>query len=335
MVSSDIYLDFADNICWIQDRVGEDVKNLPPRLRRVGNKVASERLIIVPDGSHPLQLDPEFGRAIPYSVFWFADALGYTDSTTINSLALALVYSSISVTLRDDIADSTELRGERLHLLELSNIFQRKYVKIFEKTFDRSSSFWYYLAQALDEQLRYESWNKAFMLESCRNPFSAHFIEDTSRYFYAIFMPSLVAVALAAEAEDEVAKITRFSRHLCMGARVHDDLMDCRTDLGIADMNHSCILLYARRYIGGGKELDEKTLASLLLSKDFVRSVYEPILHYFNKAREDVLPLNSRYLTRFTDGQLSFHTRARDATLKRQSNFFGNLESLLTPYTQV
>ncbi len=335
MLGSEIYSNFTNNIRWLQEQVGEDDRNLPPRLRQMGKRITSERLFVVPDGIHTPRLDPEFGRPIPYSVFWFADALGYTDNTTVNSFALAMIYSSMSSTLRDDIVDSKELKGERLHLLELSNIFQRKYIEIFEKAFGRRSSLWCYLAQALDEQLRYESWNKAFTLETCRNPFSSRFIKDSSRYFYAVVIPSLVAVALAAGAENKVARIARFARHLSMGSRVHDDLKDCRTDLDMEDMNHSCILLYARQCIGGRKELDEETLASLFLSEGFVRSVYEPILLYFNKAREDILPFNSRYLTKFMDEQLSFSARARDATLKRQSNFFGSIESLLRPYSQI
>jgi hypothetical protein len=334
MVGSEIYSDFTSNIRWVREQVGEDVKNLPPSLGQMGKRIASERLFIVPDGIHTPRLDPEFGRPIPYSVFWFADTLGIKDNTTVNSFALAMIYSSMSSTLRDDIIDSEELSGERLHLLELSNIFQRKYIEIFKKAFGRRSSLWRYLAQALDEELRYESWNKAFTLETCRKPFSPHFIEDSSRYFYAVVMPSLVAVALAAGAENKVAKIARFARHLSMGSRVHDDLKDCRTDLGIEDMNHSCILMYAGQCIGQGKELDEETLASLFLSEGFVRSIYEPILLYFNKAREDILPFNSRYLTKFMDEQLSFFARARDATLKRQSNLLGSLESIIKPYSQ-
>ena len=334
MVGSEIYSEFSNNIRWVREQVGEDLNNLPPRLRQMGKRITSERLIIVPDRTHTPRLDPEFGRPIPYSVFWFADALGYGDKTTLNSFALAMIYSSMSSTLRDDIANSEELRGERLHLLELSNIFQRKYIEIFDKAFDKHSSLWHYFAQALDEELRYESWNKAFSLGMCQNPFSAHFIEDSSRYFYAVVIPSLVAVALAAGAENKVAKIARFARHLSMGSRVHDDLKDCRTDLALEDMNHSCILLYARQCIRGGRELDEKILANLFLSEGFVRRVYEPILHYFNKAREDVLPFNSRYLTKFMDEQLSYIARRRDATLKRQSDFFSSLEEILNANPQ-
>jgi hypothetical protein len=331
MVGSEIYSDFTNNIRWIQETVGEDVRNLPPRLRLMGKRIASERLFIVPDGINTPRLDPEFGRPIPYSVYWFADALGYADNETINSFALAMTYSAMSSTLRDDIVDSEELKGERTQLLELSNIFQRKYIEIFKDEFGRHSSLWCHLAQALDEQLRYESWNKAFTLETCRNPFSAHFIEDSSRYFYSTVFPSLVAVAMAANAESKIPKISRFARHLSCGSRVHDDLKDCRSDLGLEDMNHSCVLMHARQCIGGGKELGEETLANLFLDEGFVRGVYGPILLYFNKAREDILPFNSRYLTQFMDEQLSFCTRARDTTLKRRSNFFGSLESLLKP----
>ncbi len=329
MVGSEIYSDFSSNILWIREQVREDIKNLPPRLRQMGKLIASERLFIVPDGVHVPLIDSKLGRPVPYCLFWFADALGSSDESKVNSLALAMVYSVMSITLRDDITDSKELMGERLHLHELSNIFQRKYIDIFKSTFEKRSSIWRYLAQALDEQLRYESWNKAFDLKMCRNPFSAHFIEDSSRYFYAVTMPSMVAIALLADAETKAARIARFSRHLSMGARIHDDLMDCQNDLAMGNMNHSCVLLHARQWMGKGKGLNEETLANLFLSEGFVRSVYDPIIFYLNKAKEDILPFDSNYLTKFMDEHMDFIVWARDATLERQGHFFDCLGSLL------
>lgn len=336
MVGSEIYSDFNNNIQWVREQVREDVISLPPHLGQMGRELAGERLFIVPDGTHAFpQIDPEFGCPVPYCVFWFAEALGCSDTTAVNSFALAMVYSSMSTTLRDDILDAGGPSGKRLRLHELSNIFQRRYIEIFERSFDRSSGLWRYLAQALDEQLRYESWNNAFTMKNCRDPFSAHVVRDSSRYFYAVVMPSLVAVALAAGKEDKVARVARFIRHLSMGLRILDDLKDCTIDLGVEDLNHSCILHYARRCLRGDNGLDEETLASLFLSEGFVRSVYEPIILYLNKAREDILPFGSHYLTKFMDEQLSFIARARDATLKQQSDFFGSLESLLRPYSQI
>ncbi|MBI0581408.1 MAG: hypothetical protein JET69_00135 [Methanomassiliicoccales archaeon] len=329
MAGSEVYADFASNVRWLQERVGEDVKNLPPHLRARGNWAVSKRLYIVPDGTHAPDLDPEYGLPLPYSVFWFADAFGYSDNSTVNSFALAMLYSVISSTLRDDIFDSEELRGERTHLLELHNIFRRKYIEIFEKAFDRRSSIWRHLAQAFNDELKYEVWNKAFTLQSCRNPFSAHFLEELSRFYYPIVMPSLAALALVAGAENEIPKIARFFRHFSIGCLILDDLKDCLIDVSAEDMNHSCILLYARQCIGEERELDEGAFSCLFLSEGFVRGVYDPILHYYNKAREDILPFNSRYLNKYMDEQLSFISRARDATLKRRSIFFESLEPLL------
>jgi hypothetical protein len=70
---------------------------------------------------------------------------------------------------------------------------------------------------------------------------------------------------------------------------------------------------------------------SLLISEGFIRKVYQPILYYFQKARDDILPFNSHYLTMFMDEQLSFQARTRDAMLKKQSEFLGRLEGLLNP----
>jgi hypothetical protein len=331
MLGSEIYSDFNDDANWIRDRVREDLKNLPYRLRRVGEKLTSKRLMIITDGIRFSRLDPELGRPVPYTIFWFADAFGFTDRKKIDSFALAMVYSSLVTTLRDDAADIKETRGERSNLLMLSDIFQLKYLEIFERAFERGSSFWRHLALAMDEQLRYESWNRAFTLESQQNPFSARYLEDSSRYFSAVVMPSLAALAVASDAEDRINEIARFLRHFSMGWRVYDDLKDWRIDLGVEDMNHSCFLLYARQFTGRGKELDEGDIMNLLIDETFIRRVYRPILLYFRKAKEDILPFNSRYLTRFMDEQLSFHTRTRDEILKRGSDFFGRLEALLNP----
>jgi hypothetical protein len=331
MLCSEIYSDFNDDANWIRDRVREDLKNLPPRLKRVGEKLTSERLMIITDGIRFSRLDPELGRPVPYTIFWFADAFGFTDRKVIDSFALAMVYSSLVTTLRDDAADIKKTREEHPHFLMLSDIFQRKYLGIFEKAFEKGSSFWRYLALAMDEQLRYESWNRAFTLESDQNPFSARSLEDSSRYFSAVVMPSLAALAVASDAEDRIIEITRFLRHFSMGWRVYDDLKDWRIDLGVEDMNHSCFLLYARQCTGRGKELDEGDIMSLLISEGFIKKVYKPILLYFQKARDDILPFNSHYLTMFMDEQLSFQARTRDAMLKKQSEFLGRLEGLLNP----
>lgn len=244
-----------------------------------------------------------------------------------------MVYSMLVTTLRDDIFDDKEVKGERHQLLRLADIFQRKYIGIFERAFERRSSFWHYLAIAMDEQLRYESWNRVFTIDSYenQNPFSARFIEDSSRYLSAIFMPSLAALAVASEAEDRILEITRFMRHCSMAWRVYDDLKDWRIDLGVEDMNHSSFLLYTRQCIGKGNKLDEGDIMSLFLGEGFIRRVYAPILLYFKKARDDILPFNSHYLTKFMDEQLSLNIRSRDAMLKKRSDFFGRLEGLLNP----
>lgn len=331
MVGSEVYSDFNDDANWIRDRVREDLKSLPPNLGRFGEKLTSERLMIFNDGIRISRLDPELGRPVPYTVFWFADAFGFTDRKAIDSFALAMVYSSLVTTLRDDAADLKEAKRERPQLLMLSNIFQRKYIRIFEKAFNKSSIFWRHLALAMDEQLRYESWNKAFTMDPRQNPFSASFLEDSSRYFSAVVMPSLAALAIAAGAEDRILGITRFLRHFSMGWRVYDDLKDWSIDLGVEDMNHSCFLSYASQCIGRGEELVGDDVMSLLMDKGFIRKVYEPILLYNRKARDDLLPFNSHYLTKFMDEQLSFHARTRDEILKRQSDLFGRLEGLLNP----
>lgn len=294
--------------------------------------MVSQRLHIVPDGVHIPDLDPEYGLPVPYGIFWFADALGCSDRSIVNSFALALVYSVISSTLRDDIFDNEELRGERAPMLELHEIFRKKYIEVFEEAFDRRSSFWRHLAHSFNDELRYEIWNRAFTTQTRQDPFSDRFLEDSSRFYYPVVMPPMAALAIASGAERELPRIVRFFKHVSIGCHVLDDLKDCMLDLRAEDMNHSCILLYAKQCMGG-RELIEGDLASLLLSEGFVRGAYAPILRHFSKAREDIAPLGSRYLSKYADEQLSFVTRARDATLKGRAMFFESLEPLLRSCT--
>lgn len=331
MLGSEIYYDFKEDADWIRDRVRADIECLPHRLIKVGKRLTGKRLLVVADGVHFSRFDPEVGRPVPYTIFWFADAFGFRDRKAIRSFALAMVYSSLVTTLRDDAVDLKGSMGERPLLLKLANKFQRKYLGIFEDAFEPDSSFWRHLALAMDEQLRYESWNRAFTLKSCRAPFSERYLEDSSRYFSAVVMPPLSALAVASGAEGRVEEIARFLRHFSMGWRVYDDLKDWRIDLGVEDMNHSCFLQYARRSSGRGEKLNEVDIMNLFLSEDFISNVYRPILLNFGKARDDILPFNAHYLTRFMDEQLNFHTRTRDAMLKRRSDFFGRLEGILNP----
>ena len=46
------------------------------------------------------------GKPVPYAVFWFADALGFSDAETVRRLALGLVYVSLHTTIKDDFAKS-------------------------------------------------------------------------------------------------------------------------------------------------------------------------------------------------------------------------------------
>jgi hypothetical protein len=332
MLGSKIYSDFNEDIGWICSRVENDVKGLPPGLKRLGESLISKRLLIGPTRATWPQLDSQVGRPVAYSVFWFADALGFTERNSIRSFALAMTYSLLVTTLRDDVVDDEKMKGRRSQLLSLARIFQRKYLDIFEKAFKSDSSFWRYLAMALDEQLSYESWTRTFDLDSRQNPLSAGFLEDSSRYLVALALPSLAAVAVASDAEDKIGGITRFGQHLSMGWRVYDDLKDWKIDLVMGEMNRSSFLHYVRQCMGR-KKIDEGDVVNLLMDETFVRRVYAPIFLYYGKAKEDIRPFNCDYLTKFMDEQISLNTRTMDGILKGRSEFFGTLEGLLKRQT--
>jgi len=274
-----------------------------------------------------MQLDPQIGRPVPYSTFWFAKAFDFTNEPVTRRLALGMLYSAIATTIRDDLLDQEP--SSQLQHSTLANIFLHKYLEGFTDLFDSDSRFWYYHAISNKEQAQYEIWNLTYHYEHSLDPFSEAFLSESSRYFSAVVMPTLAAVAIAADNERQIPIVISFLKHFSMGWRVFDDLMDWRKDLKVKDLNHSSLLYSVKQNFEDRPTLNEETVLSMFLSDDFVKKMYGAILGFFKEAREDILPLNCNYLTRFMDEQLNFHTRKRDVLLQANSDFYNKLGKIV------
>ncbi len=311
----------------MRERIREDLTSLPNFLKPLLDHFMRRRLTLLPNNDRLPQLDPRIGRPVPYSTFWFAKAFDFTNKPITRRLALGMLYSSISTTIRDDLFDQKP--SSQLQHLALVNLFLHKYLEVFTDLFDSDSMFWYYYAIADKEIAQYEIWNLTSHYKHIFDPFGESFLIESSRYFSAVVMPTLVAVAIISDNEKQVPTVSNFLKHFSMGWRVFDDLMDWRKDLTVRDLNHSSILYSVKQNFDRQSNLDEAAVLSMFLSDDFVKKMYSPILNFFKKAREDILPLNCHYLTRFMDEQLDFHTQKRDALLRANSDFYNKLGKIV------
>lgn len=327
MFGSEIYRDFSEDIRWIIDKIEEEIPLFPSSLKPLIKHYLGKRLYVLSGSSKSIKFDPELGRPVPYATFWFAEALGYKDKQATRKLALGMVYSSIFTTIRDDVLDKKPSSGH-YHLI-LANMYLHKYYSIFFDLFSPYSKFWYYLANCISEQVKYDIWNLAANYDLSVDPFAESFLEESSRYFSAVVMPSLVALAIATDNEKKIPILSRFLRHFSMGWRVYDDLKDWHEDLNVDNLNHSSILIYTLQKMGGKFDLNEDAVMSMFLSPDFVRKTYSTILGFFKAAKKDVSPLNCTYLNRFMDEQISFHSRRRDELLRSSSDFYGQIRKVL------
>jgi hypothetical protein len=308
-------------------RIREDLSSLPNFLQSLLDYFVRRRLTLLPNNDRSTQLDPRIGRPVPYSTFWFAKAFDFTNKPVTRRLALGMLYSAIVTTIRDDLLDQ-EPSSQLQHSI-LANIFLHKYIEGFIDFFDSDSRFWYYYAIANKELAKYEIWNLTSCYEDSLNPFSESFLRESSRYFSAVVMPTLVAVAITSGNEKEIPTVSAFLKHFSMGWRVFDDLMDWRKDLTMRNLNHSSILYSVKQNLDRRSRLDEYTVLSMFLSEDFVKKMYNAILSFFEEAKQDILSLNCSYLTRFMDEQLDFHTLKRDALLQANSDFYNKLGKIV------
>ena len=105
MSGSEIYTDFSEDINWIRRSIQEETLTYPNSLKSLVEYYVKRRLVILSDEAQRIKIDPELGRPVPYATFWFAEAFGIENKQVTRRLALGLVYSSLSTTVRDDIID--------------------------------------------------------------------------------------------------------------------------------------------------------------------------------------------------------------------------------------
>ena len=311
----------------MRERILKDLNSIPPFLQPLLDHFVRRRLTLLPNNDRSIQLDPKIGRPVPYSTFWFAKAFSLTNVPVTRRLALGMLYSAISTTIRDDLLDQKP--SLQLQHSALANIFLHKYLEGFTDLFDSDSRFWYYYAIADKEIALYEIWNLTSHYENSLDSFSEAFLRESSRYFSAVAMPTLVAVAIISDNERQIPTISNFLKHFSMGWRIFDDFIDWRKDLTVRDLNHSSILYSVKQNFDERSNLDEAAVLSMFLSDDFVKKMYDAILGFFKEAREDIMPLNCDYLIRFIDEQLNFHKLKRDALLQANSDFYNKLGKIV------
>jgi len=334
MYGSEIYNDFKKDIYWIRDRIQEEAPFFPDSMKPLIEHYTKSRLIIIPTkpkSGSGRKYDYELGRPVPYAVYWFADAFGLRDKKVYRKLGLGLIYSALTTTIRDDIIDSESPPDPQC--AKLLNYYNYKYLEVFEELFNKDSVFWYHLAKGFQETARYESWNLLFNNRLNVDPFSESFLEESSRYFTAVVMPTLTAIAILTDNESKISVASEFLRHFSMGWRIYDDFCDWKRDLKVDGFNHSSILLYILQYVQGETDLNEEIVYSMFLNPEFIGKSYGAILHFYEAAKSDVSGLNCKYLTKFMEEQISFHTKRRDNILscadESKSEFLKQLDTIL------
>jgi hypothetical protein len=325
---SDIYTDFSEDINWIRERIQAEINICPDSLKSLAEYYVKNRLLVLSDKTRNVRFDPDLGRPVPYVSFWFAEAFGITNKEITRKLTLGLVYSSIAITIHDDIVDN-ELLSE-LSYFALEKMYFRKYLEVFNELFCPDSKFWYYLVDSIKELARYEGWNLTFNYEHSFNPFSKFFLKESSRYFTAVITPTLIALAFISKNERKISMVKKFVKHFSMGWRIYDDLKDWCIDLKVKNFNNSSILIYTLQNVGKRAQLNEEIVQSMFLSTEFINKSYDAMLSYFNLARNDVLSFNCSYLSRFMDEQIRYQTRKRDILLQSSLDFYNQLYNILS-----
>ncbi len=302
-----------------------DLAELPPGWGQESQYLTQKRLQILSPDIETYLVDPEIGRPVPYATFWFADALKLRDRETVRELALAMVYSSIIVTLHDDAKDN-EKQNEGLK--EIETIFRSKYKHIFSRIFYEKSKFWpnYYYCES--ELSKYDAWNSR-PPEPGVDPLSDDYLWESSRYFSACVLPSLAAIAVLTDQLDKIGVVERFLRPFSMGWRIYDDIKDWVSDLNIRNYNRSTILLEVARMKLYGNPINESDVHSALLSQRFVAKVYETMIKHFEAAKNSVSYPQMEYLTKFMDEQISYQKRQWDNLEKNRDEFYKQLLKVL------
>jgi hypothetical protein len=309
---SRIYYDFSPEVAWIKKEVARDVQRVRPSGRSVARFYTEERLNILRGRESIRVTDQRMGRPIPYLAFWFADALGL-DNRRRRLAGLSLVYNSIAVTMRDDIADSRLAKSPENS--KLARFWSKKYTETLREIFLSDHEFRKATSWADAEWKRFEEWSSIPLGNASRHPFSEDFLKETSRYYVASTLPTLVAISHAAGKEMEVPRIKRFMTMFSMGWKIFDDLMDWEGDLAARELNRSSILIYVWNRTDRKKEVDRMESLSWFLDNEFVEEAYGAMIAFFLEAQRAVRSLRSSYLDRFMEELIGFQTDKRESLL--------------------
>jgi hypothetical protein len=324
---SRIYYDFSPEVAWIRQKVAHDLHLLGPSAQSSARFYTEERLRIL-QGRVTIRLtDRRMGSPVPYLAFWFADALGL-DVSLRRLSALSLVYNTIAVTVRDDIADSESANNPGN--LEFSLYWYRKYIETLREVFPSEREFRKVISWAEAEGSKFEEWNSAPMGDSYRRPYSADFLADASRYLVAGTLPTLIAIAHAAGRKAEVPRIKSFLTTFSMGWKIFDDLMDWKEDLAIRDMNRSSVLIYVWNKMGNKYAVDRLQVLSWFLDKEFVRDAYGAMIGYLLKAKKSVSSLSNFYLDRFMEDQIGLQTDKMNSLIGLAESTLSDINEHLT-----
>lgn len=320
---SRIYLDFSEDIAWIRRQIASSVDSLPPSLLPLAEYYTKGRLKVVKDSWAFKVEDPRMGRPIPYLAFWVADALGLTDKRLRRLSGLSLVYSSIATTIRDDIMDTgpANYSGKA----KLDSLWSLEYLHTLREVFPDQPGFRQVASAADAEWRKYKRWESNPSAGAHPWPFSADFLEESSRYYISCALPSLSAIAYAMGKTEDIPRIERYLREFSMGWKIFDDLMDWEKDLLVGQMNRSSVLIYFRNRMGHKKALDRIDALSWFLSDEFVREAYAAMVSFYQRARRAVTWYGDSYLDRFLQEQISFQSEKRDSLLRSASATRSNL----------
>ena len=316
MQGSRIYSDFSEEVGWLRQRIAADVSSLPSNLKAVAEFYTRNRLKILPQRKAFTGYDPIIGKPVPYAAFWFADALGLEDDRLTRLSGLCLVYNSLSTTLRDDLDDPGS--GAKAAKVELADYWFRRYLKALREIFPTDVRYKRTTSWAEAEWRRYNAWNSRPIGDARLRPFSKDFLAESSRYFVAVVLPTLAAIASASKAEYQVPRIERFLRHFSLAWRIFDDLMDWERDLDSKDLNRSSVLLYIQNKSADAR-ITKHIVMSWFLSERFIYDSYRAMLDFLSRAQVVAASFRNPYLTAFMEQQIEFQTKRRDILLRSAS----------------
>jgi hypothetical protein len=330
MSNKEIYQNFSEIIKWITQQIKYDQESLPKELQDQANYFLKERLIILINAENlkkAKSLDPRVGRPIPYIIMWLADAFGYREDNQVREIALGLVYSAIATTIRDDFYD--EAYPEKF-TLRLYDHYFLNYLSSFD-SISNKSDFWYLLTSSIKQHKKYDIWSINYIPAPNLDSLSDDFLDKTSKYFSAVVLPSMAAIAILSGNEDKIDEINNFLTSFSKAWRIYDDFVDWEKDIHKANFNLNSILLRAYKI---KKDLEKDDFLLLLLEEEFISDIYDSMIKNFNHAKSSLENIYSKYLEQFLLEQIEFHTERKKTLLessrKYREDFFKEIEKIMS-----